>query len=318
MSRYKSIITSIFVLGLSLGLSLMAIKPTMVAAAADFTLSQRSPTSQPAQSDDDLIKQVLGAKSDAHVLIQKKSRTGEWITRHDNAEGTSAGLHLMGSDQKDKFDTTPPKASLVDAGDAAAGASSIMSAITTPPLSLNEAKSSALFWFGILIILGGVACFWAPWPPLKAHAIFIIAGGCCTLAISFFPGLLIPLFILGVGIMAYPLINTAIQKHKSDLAAAAAKSDANDHKEAVRALVAAVDAPSVPSSAAAAVNSALNHIADDKDRAVIAAVKAQDGIQPQPVTTGPSHLELTLTNLLNKLTTQPAPPPTTTTTTTQT
>lgn len=182
-----------------------------------------------------------------------------WITTSESGSGTGAGLSAEGDKLVTEWDGSAP--SVVGPGGRAVSGGGARSASTGMALRLPDGVGSApLLWAGILLLVAAGAGGWF----LKSVKFGLVFGGIggVLIAVGLYPAIA----LWGVlGAIAIAVVYAL----RSDAVAAR-------FRESTRALVGAIDHPTVEPDAKTAVAGALAMEADASDKAVIASVRAKD------------------------------------------
>lgn len=135
-----------------------------------------------------------------------------------------------------------------------------------------------LFWFGLALLGGAGAGFYFKLP--KRLVIGAAIAGAAFIASAFWP--IIWIFGMAAGLLAifWPWIKAEIAAHRNGQAAANDAAEATRFREALRAVVAGIDDPSLPAETKNLVKSKIDaHVdGDGQDRDTIREIKIADGV----------------------------------------
>lgn len=219
-----------------------------------------APTMTPEQQE--ALRRAFDLPPGSEVEVEITNRDGGSVRVSQEGRGVGAGAVAEGDKLDGSFTGTPPAVGFgadgsVSGQGGGAKAEQEASALRIPPLPWQN----PMFWLGLLALGGCGFCIYAN---LRRAATICGVAGAGLLAAAFYPAIL--LFAVGavVVILAAPYIKAEVEARRN--------------KEALRAVVAGVDHPTVPAEAKAAVKAAIGTEADDKDRQVIKAIKMTDQV----------------------------------------
>ncbi len=224
----------------------------------------------------DALRQALQLPPGTRIDVEVENVQGGRATLNESGTGVGAGAFSKGDKLSDKLDGSAPSVGL-GGGRLATGGGIERTASASAVIVPSESGKLMIILVGVLLVIGAGVCFWLK---LTEPALILGLIGVGLIATAFYPALLLWVLLGVVLVVAGPYIW--------------AKFQALTHKEALRAVVAGVDSPSVPPDAAAAVKAAIGGQATQQDKATISAIKSQDGITSAPA---PSGVESALADL---------------------
>lgn len=192
-------------------------------------------------------------------VVELEATDGGWITVTESGSGTGAGLRAEGDELVTGFDGSAPSVRLAGGGGAVGGGGK--GRASGMAMTLPEGVGSApLLWAGIVLLVAAGAGAWF----LRSIKFGLVFGGIggVLIAVGLYPAIA----LWGVlGAIAIAVVYAL----RSDAVAAR-------FRESTRALVGAIDHPTVEPDAKTAVAGALAMEADARDLKTISMVRAKD------------------------------------------
>jgi hypothetical protein len=233
--------------------------------------AQEADLPQAAQISPELAEQLRAALAlppGSRIEIQFRTSDGGSVEVTETGSSVGAGARAVGDKLDSNFTGTAPAVGLGGGQSSTGGGAtndSKASALQIPPLPW----ANPLFWIGVLLLAGAGACAYLR---LGVRIISIVgSAGLACLAAAFFPSLLIWAAAAAVLVFAWPYISSSIKAQKESV-----KSES--YREALRAVVAGVEDPTLDKSVVTAVKSRISTQVDSRDRDVIRAIKLEDKI----------------------------------------
>lgn len=192
---------------------------------------------------------------DGHTITIEWTDLG-WVREHEAGSGTGAGAEFSGDKLVTDFSGSAPSVGSAGVSGGSSSGSSRGSALTLP----EGVGSTPLLWAGVLLLVAAGAGGWF----LRSVKFGLVFGGIggVLIAVGLYPALA----LWGVlGAIAIAVVYAL----RSDAVAAR-------FRESTRALVGAIDHPTVEPDAKTAVAGALAMEADARDKAVIESVRVKD------------------------------------------
>lgn len=238
-----------------------------VLAFAGFATAEQPAELTPSQRE--MLRDVFNAAPGSEIEVEIVTRDGGSIRTSDAGRGTGAGAEAVGDKLNDQFTGSPPSVGrAADGSQSAFGGGADRSATAVAVRVPPSVWRNPLLWLGFLMLAGAGGAVYLRLR--RAATILGLAGG-AAVASAFFPAFLLLIVAGGLAVVAGPYLWAEFQRARA--------SDAADRNhEALRAVVAGVDDPTVPDAAKAAVKAAIAREADGRDREEIDRVKQADRV----------------------------------------
>lgn len=222
------------------------------------------------------LRTMLNLPPGTKVEVEISSKDGGTVRTIQRGKGVGAGAVAEGDKLSDSISGSAPEVGFGDGSSATGGSvdrKSKADALKVPAVPWQN----PLFWIGVLMLAGSGVLFYLRLPLVTKELKLGLAGvGVACIAVAFYPALLIWGVVVIVGYLAFMYIKSHSSQGVLGRALSFSETEATGRLEALRAVAAGVDDPTLPPDVRDAVKARIAAHAEPADVALIDAVKRAD------------------------------------------